>query len=561
MALLFAAMTVSLAAERPEAELRQLAISQLSKGIMGAKAQNGSAGTIMPERTMSSGMVVAYSSEGAGSVLLSTDDRFRPVLGYTATVIADNTELPCCMKWWLEEINRQMQAADDVAEPAGMARMEKAASAGYTAMGELVSTKWGQGSPYNTFTPTFDGENAPTGCVGTALAQILNFNEWPASAAFTGQYSVDGGKTYTDVSVSTTYTYPYKTAYGAYSVDGTYGNIDNIGYSLIEQKHIGWLMRDCGYASRMSYGADASGASVYNSALGMVDYFSYPEEAVKFAMRTYYSDNEWHGMVYSELAKGYPILYGGVDSTQGGHAFVVHGIDASGLVAVNWGWQGLYDGYFAMDAMESEVGAFSYSQHMAFGLHPTALDDDKACSLWAGEYSLENGSSSSENILFSVDGLYNYTVSDFTGTVALCFEDYDGGDVSYISIVEPEDGAYQPLYGFWLSQQICIDKYLARILENGHKYKVYMASCTEEEEEEGLWMKARVEGGIKYYVMEVDSQGTPSIIEEDTTTTSIGNVSAEPSSGQPDTMHSISGQRVGKSYRGIVIKNGKKYIK
>ena len=42
-------------------------------------------------------------------------------------------------------------------------------------IGPLMQTTWGQGSPYNSFTPS----NTPTGCVAVATAQIMRYHEWP----------------------------------------------------------------------------------------------------------------------------------------------------------------------------------------------------------------------------------------------------------------------------------------------------------------------------------------------------------------------------------------------
>lgn len=38
---------------------------------------------------------------------------------------------------------------------------------------------WGQDDPYNSFCPEVEGEKCPTGCVATALAQIMNYHKWP----------------------------------------------------------------------------------------------------------------------------------------------------------------------------------------------------------------------------------------------------------------------------------------------------------------------------------------------------------------------------------------------
>lgn len=559
-ALLMAISVSCYAKERKEQELKKIALDQLNK----KKAQtntrkNVRATGIMPKQTLSDGKVVVYAAEGAGSVFISTDDRFRPVLGYTNAVINDETQLPCCMKWWIQEMNRQMSDKNISAGQNDKAVMERrTADVHYETISPMVSTKWGQWEPYNSYTQKFDDKNAPTGCVATALAQILNYNEWPKSASFTGGYSIDGGKNYVTANVSTTYKYPYKIAYGAYSVDGSDDNINTVSYSIVDNKYIGWLMRDCGYASNMIYGAGESGAVISDMAINVIQNFSYSEDAVKFAQRDFYSDEEWQDMIYGELAKGYPVLYSGVDTKVGGHAFVVHGIDSDGLVAVNWGWQGVCDGFYAMDAMNTGEQMFSNNQDIVYGFHPTPLSDDKFTSLWAGDYSLTDNDGSGE-LLLSSTGIFNYTLMDFKGYLALCFEDCDDENkIEMSEIVTPDDGVVSPFYGFTIPQTNMSND-ITEILEGGHRYKVYMASCTEDEFNADVWIKARTQGGRKYYVIEVDQSGKVKITGSDfDISTSVVPVT---STNKTNKSYNISGRMVNDSYRGIVIKDGKKMIK
>ena len=565
MCFLLMAVSISChAKERQESELRKIAANQLNKKKTeaGTRKKARTAEFVL-QRTMKDGNVVVYAAEGVGSVFISTDDKFRPVLGYTAELVTENTSMPCCMKWWLREMNRQMNDNSIRTQKSDEAVMEQSvAKVHYQTVSPMVSTKWGQSAPYNSYTPKIDNKNTPTGCVATALAQILNYNEWPKSANFTGEYSTDGGKNFVKAKVNTTYNYPYKMAYGAYSVDGSSDNISTISYSIVENKHIGWLMRDCGYASKMSYGTDASGATVNNSALNAIQFFSYPEESVKFAQRYYYSDTEWHNMVYEELAKGYPILYGGSDAEAGGHAFVVHGIDSDGLVAVNWGWQGVCDGFYAMDAMNTGDEAFCDNQHIAYGFHPTPLPDDKFSSLWAGDYSLVS-EDTTDKLQLGVSGIYNYTLKDFTGYLYLCFEDIaKEKNMEKIEIIVPDDGTISPFYGFEISQTD-ISKDVAEIVEKGHRYKVYIASCTEDEFKTDILVKARTQGGCKYYIIDVDNNGKISIIGNDfDISTSVVSVINTTQKNQKIETYTPIGRHVNNSYRGIIIrKQGNKVSK
>ena len=45
----------------------------------------------------------------------------------------------------------------------------------------LITTEWGQSEPYNDLCPIDEGNPTKTGCVATAMAQIVNYWESPCS--------------------------------------------------------------------------------------------------------------------------------------------------------------------------------------------------------------------------------------------------------------------------------------------------------------------------------------------------------------------------------------------
>lgn len=560
-ALLLAFIATASAKERTEDEMRRIALSQFQKTATGGAARAKALASKPSELkiTMKSELLQVFSMDGTGSVIVSRDDRFIPVLGYTKGTISNEQPKPCAFEWWMQEMERQMATATEATGQDDGLHTVAEQAVSYPAVTPFVTTKWGQDSPYNNQTPTVSGIHAPTGCVATALAQILNYNRYPTKTSFTGGYYVEGSDNFNEARVNGSYTYPFNDAYGSYCTTGGDTYDAYADFSLRGGINIARFLRDCGYAVAMNYGMNASGATNMETAYAGINYLSYPQEAIRYVNRAFYADNEWHNLIYSEVSKGYPVLYGGSDASEGGHAFVVHGIDEDGLVAVNWGWSGLYDGFFVMDAMNPGKYSFSTSQDATIGWHPSALPDDKYISQWAGSYTIANGSGT-DKITLQSDGIYNYTPADFTGTVALCFEDYDGGKTSGIPIITPEYGAVSPFYGFSL-QQTGIDEGIASITEKGHTYKVYMASSTEDESNAGIMQMARVSGGRKYYVMTVDNYGTPSITGSDFDTTSaINRVDAEGGKAKTGKMYNLSGQQVGSSYKGIVIKDGKKLL-
>ncbi|MGM9700958.1 MAG: C10 family peptidase [Prevotella sp.] len=560
------AAAMTLAAERSESELKSIAKRQLglsARRLSAAAMNRVSSGSLQLVRTFEDGGLVVYADQQAGSVIMSKDDRFPAVLGYTAGVIDGKTPLPCCMKWWIGEMNRQMEVAAWQGEAADVdMQTDDVPAVSHSVVAPMVTTKWAQDSPYNFHCPVIDDETTVTGCGATALAQICNFNEFPKSALFVATYYIQSGGTKTahTANVSGTYKYPLKKAYGYYSVDGSTTNIEKMSYVQAEQKYIGALCRDCGYALNMVYGVEASGSSPFDTPVAATECLGYPKESIKQYWREFYTQNEWQTLVYGELAKGYPILYSGQDKTAGGHAFVVDGIDADGLVSVNWGWQGLYDGYYAMDLMAGGGNEFSEYQSITIGFRPTALSNDRKESVFVSEgYALSNGEGTEQIVMDLSKGFYNYNYLPFNGALYLCVEDAGSGDITVLKMTDVTD--LDQLYGYSMSKQ-CIDEDLQEVVQNGHTYKLYCASATSDELDRGELQKFRVPGGAIYFTMTVDNTGKMRITGNtiDDIITAIDGVKAQGKTPADGRTYNLDGMRVGSGFRGIVIKDGKKYL-
>ena len=50
-----------------------------------------------------------YGSEKGGFAVISRDDSFEPVLGYSATTFRKDA-MPCGLQWWLNAINESMES-------------------------------------------------------------------------------------------------------------------------------------------------------------------------------------------------------------------------------------------------------------------------------------------------------------------------------------------------------------------------------------------------------------------------------------------------------------------
>ena len=273
-----------------------------------------------------------------GFVIVSGDDRTQSILGYAYTGEINMGQMPCNMKWLLSYYDTAIgQLGDDFAQSASTTL----SSATYAEIPAIVGTQWGQGDPYNAQCPQHEGERCITGCVATAMAQVINHNRWPQSQT-------------TEIPAYTTNTLHISMP----ALPAKQFNWDNMTAAGIAE-----LMLYCGQAVKMDYNTAASGAMSEDVPEAMKSIFGY-STAASLASRSSYTDEQWGDMIYKELQEGYPVLYFGQSATDGGHAFIVDGY-ADGKYHINWGWNGYCDGFFTLDNLNPNMeNGFNLGQEM-----------------------------------------------------------------------------------------------------------------------------------------------------------------------------------------------------
>ncbi|SFO50419.1 C10 family peptidase [Prevotella sp. tf2-5] len=276
-----------------------------------------------------------FNAEGQnGFVIVSADDRTTPVLGYADKGSLEMNKLPVNARRWLEGYAEEIKAlGEDVQANTHPRRVIGAPVA------PLLTCHWDQGAPYNLQCP-IDGEyNSVTGCVATAMAQVMYYHKWPQSATTAiPAYTTSTKKLSLSELPATTFKWDQMN--DSYSYDETGAAADAVAE----------LMRYCGQAVRMDYTSNESGASV--GAAHLINYFGYSKTAQNMN-RSYYTTTEWEAMIYKELSNARPVLYSG-NSGSGGHQFVIDGYDDKGLFHVNWGWGGYADGHFVLSVLNPD---------------------------------------------------------------------------------------------------------------------------------------------------------------------------------------------------------------
>jgi len=173
----------------------------------------------------------------------------------------------------------------------------------YSERGPLLPVTWGQGCSYNTFCPpalTGPCGACPTGCVATAMAQVMAFHQRP-----------------------TTYNWAVMPAAS--------GNQD-----------VAQLMLDAGLSVYMQYTPTSSGA-----------YHSDIDDAFKYTFGyTFSNDVSYNSsQVLGNIQVNHPVILSGFDSNFGGHAWVADGYRvwtnpcfSTIYLHMNWGWHEIFGG-------------------------------------------------------------------------------------------------------------------------------------------------------------------------------------------------------------------------
>lgn len=292
---------------------------------------------------------VFANGEDKGFTIVSGDDRMPEVVGYSAQGTYDPDHLPAnyvgFMKAYQETVEALLKGDAQVSGGLAEARQWRADRANSAAVAPLLGgIKWNQMAPYNNMCPSYNGTNrAVTGCVATAMAQVMMYYQYPKELKATI-------KAYTAKSYGIQI--PEISSGATYDWDNMLLDYSKSGYTSAQADAVAKLMYHCGAAVEMDYGP-SSGANVTPAILAT--YFGYDADLMQDLTRTCFSLQQWMTLIDNELKAKRPILYSG-KSSDGGHEFVCDGSDGKGLYHINWGWGGYQDGYFDLTILQPQKG-------------------------------------------------------------------------------------------------------------------------------------------------------------------------------------------------------------
>ncbi|HTA27499.1 MAG TPA: thiol protease/hemagglutinin PrtT [Bacteroidia bacterium] len=338
---------------------------------------NASTESLVYTERSSDGQVVYYVfnvDNNKGFVIVSAEDATIPVIGYSnegpfvMPVSGNNVD------FWMtsrknEIIAIRTQSIKATSEITNKWTSyinntpEKETHADMSSVSPLCTTTWDQSPFYNQMCPKISSSQAVTGCVATAMAQIMKYWAYPKVGI--------GSWCYYDIPPAYTENYGQLCAKfdtSNYVWSAMPNNVTSAN------KEVAKLMYDCGVSVNMDYSPSGSGAFVIGSSpsaqYAYPTYFGYDAGTIIGRDYSSYTASAWEALLKTELNAGRPVQYMGSDASYGGHSWVCDGYNTGNDFHMNWGWSGYENGYYAVTSLNPSPYNFSLDQGALMGIQP-----------------------------------------------------------------------------------------------------------------------------------------------------------------------------------------------
>lgn len=495
------------------------------------------------------GQMVVVSSTNGGTAYI--DKSANRVLGITPSSYSKDNVVPCGMQMWIDAANNSIKN--------GVTQQKTYQSSSVADVEPFMTTEWDQGEPYYNKCPQSGVKRCLTGCVATAMAQVMNYFEYPAKGHGTSTFTVA-----TSSGKESTRTGAINGEYDWANMLDSYSD----GYTDAQATAVATLMRDCGYSVHMSYSKYESAASDFYIPSALAYNFDYDSLSVNFLWHEYCTDEEWYDAIYSELAAKRPVLFAGQSvSTGGGHEFVLDGMSADGKVHVNWGWGGVGNGYFDLSVFSSTYD-FTLDQCIVYGFNPQPTPENSQETypsliiIRSPELSTDNGQLYLGGVVFNGDWRV------FVGDVVMTVQDVEDEDTFYKvyfmkAPTSEEKDCLLGSYGWFMEDDDLLDFNSYFVDDKTKKTFVFPASTYEvsfkyKSINDDQEKTAVTDGGLEWkQKFTVDGSGNITFINS----TGIVTPTINRCSAIDDAkVYDLNGNRVSSSFKGLKIVKGKKYV-
>ena len=500
-----------------------------------------------------------------GYIVMGAQEFAEPVLAYSDEGSFDiNTANPN-LKYWIQFCQRQIKAAADAGIEQSSVSDEDG-SAEKTDIPALLTTAWDQKYPYNEKSPMVSGKRGYTGCVATAMAQVMKYHEWPEKGIGSHYYIDTFGCMQTIHSDFSSHTYDWANMKNRYSSKDS---------SEVEIAAVAQLMLDVGVAVEMEYTRSGSAAYTEHCPYALVNFFGY-DKGVRHVYRDVFPESEWEEMLYHELDEGRPVLYGGTDDGNG-HCFVCDGYDAStDMYHFNWGWTS--SGYCKLNVITTIGYTFDQDQDMVIGIQPPVEDSKPVHALTIDLQSyLEVGAhpATEDRTTYDISfGSYYYQGMKYDGTILN--DSWEGFDAIFtLKYTNQETGEeyyagdplnaeinryhFNPCYSmdyydydsqYFMRENLRIQDVKVPELPDGmyHVTLVWKHYEDRNNDDVSLWTEVPSHAPYRNYVeLEIGDVGINNTLRRDFTSA--------------HTIHNLNGQRMNTLNQGINIVDGIKVLK
>ena len=358
--------------------------------------KQGTSVTLVQDKSVSDvkGIYIFNNANGKGFVIVSDNENARPILGYSFENDFSNGTTPTNAHEWLKKYDSSNRP--DTTNVGNQNKWNALKNYkphdGASLLGSeksiepIVKCTWYQRAPYYNDCPKIGEETTLTGCVATAIGQILKTYEFPKQGY--------GSHTYTHPTI------------GELSTTMTKYNWNNIKESYTGEpgeagaEDVAALLYQIGVALEMNYGLVESSSSTMVATVVLQDYFQCKTNTIHYEFREDFDYEAYKSQILADLIAGRPMLYGGVkSSTGGGHQFILDGYeydDVTGdMFHINYGWGGSSNGNYTLDEL-----IYDKDQDVVFGIEP-----DK--SLWVNKHRFDMPSVGGD-ITLAVRSQYDY---------------------------------------------------------------------------------------------------------------------------------------------------------
>lgn len=319
-------------------------------------------------RLESSGSAGIYlvALKPVGFVLVSSDDRVKPILGFSFNSTFAAGQSPESVKWFMASYQETISRI--IADPSLTPHPEWEQIRRLTLpqvrterdVIPLLTTTWNQSWPYNELCPadaTLPDGHVKAGCWATAVSQVIKYWSYPIHGVGSNSYNLaPWGQISANFEEAT------------YNYNSMPNNLTNTPDTDISR-----LLFHAGVAMEMQYSNTGSTALPADARAGLVDHFSYSDSAILRSF-TQTGENNWIDFLVSDLTLSRPILQYGTESAgDTENAWVVDGVINTSYFHVNWGWGGTFNGFYYMNNLRPGQFWFNTNIGGIFEVRPFAL--------------------------------------------------------------------------------------------------------------------------------------------------------------------------------------------